>query len=345
VLLAKSVIAQARLFVDNFRAGTDLAAAARERVLAEEIARAEHARAELAEASVRQGQRERAIEGRRADMVMLAERFEASVVAAVAALGRAAQDTRRSAETLMTTSTVQARDVDQVVSVAKRTSAAADTMRDTALRLSASVADVARRVSDQATLTADAADGTREGERVISELIEDAKGVGTIVALIGDIAGQTNLLALNATIEAARAGESGRGFAVVATEVKSLAAQTSRATGEIERQIAAMQKRVMTVAQVIDGILARVGDVSRLAADIRGAADDQTRVTASIADGAHATALGSADLQAGVEGAARASEAAKALTAGVAGSTADIVGQIADLATTTQAFLAELRAA
>jgi methyl-accepting chemotaxis protein len=345
ILLAKSVLAQARLFIDNFRAGTDLADAAQQRALAEELARAEHARADLAEESVRQSQRARAIEGRQADMVALAERFEASVVDAVAALAKAASDTGASAETLAVTSVTQADEVDRIAAVARRTSAAADMMRDTADRLSTSVADVTRRVLDQATLTADVADGTRDGERVISELIEDAKGVGTIVALIGDIAGQTNLLALNATIEAARAGDAGRGFAVVATEVKSLAAQTQRATGDVARQIAAMQKRVMTVAQVIDAILSRVGEVSRLAADIRGAAGDQTKVTASISAGAQATAIGSADLHAGVESAARTTEATKALTARVAGSTAAMVGQVEVLATTTRAFLAELHAA
>jgi hypothetical protein len=46
---------------------------------------------------------------------------------------------------------------------------------------------------------------------------------------IGAIAFQSRIIGMNAAIEAARAGEAGRGFAIIAHDVRSLAAETSKA--------------------------------------------------------------------------------------------------------------------
>ena len=74
-------------------------------------------------------------------------------------------------------------------------------------------------------------------EKAIGELDGSSSRVGEIVKVINGIAEQTNLLALNATIEAARAGTAGKGFAVVAEEVKTLAQETAKSTGDIDKRI------------------------------------------------------------------------------------------------------------
>ena len=86
----------------------------------------------------------------------------------------------------------------------------------------------------------------------VSRLEHQAKEVGDIISLVGDIAAQTNLLALNASIEAARAGEQGRGFAVVADEVRKLADESARAVQGITELIHSMQTEVKNVVRQIE---------------------------------------------------------------------------------------------
>jgi methyl-accepting chemotaxis protein len=78
------------------------------------------------------------------------------------------------------------------------------------------------------------------------DLSEHSKSIVDILNTISNIASQTNLLALNASIEAARAGEAGRGFSVVADEIRLLAEETAKATGNISNILGAMTNKIDT---------------------------------------------------------------------------------------------------
>lgn len=86
----------------------------------------------------------------------------------------------------------------------------------------------------------------------ILELSDLTKSIEQIMKLVDDISEQTNLLALNASIEAARAGEVGKGFAVVAHEVRNLAEQSKKSTGNVRVTLNTIQKQTTKAVQLVN---------------------------------------------------------------------------------------------
>jgi len=166
-----------------------------------------------------------------------------------------------------------------------RTTSAADAAADAARNVEA-VGVAARdllaliaRSGEEVAAAKDATDRTVGDlaltDRTVRSLAAAAERIGMVVKLIESIAAQTSLLALNATIEAARAGAAGKGFAVVAGEVKSLAQQTAKATGDIGAQIRDIQQAVEQTVTAIAAVSSSVTTMSNANRQLTGILDHQ----------------------------------------------------------------------
>jgi methyl-accepting chemotaxis protein len=157
--------------------------------------------------------------------------------------------------------------------------------------LAASISEIAMQATKSTEVAGRAVTESKRTVNTMSELGSAANRIGEVIGLIQAIAGQTNLLALNATIEAARAGEAGRGFAVVASEVKSLAAQTARATEDIAAQIGSIQSATADAAQAIEQVSSIIDDMSAIAVTVAATVEEQNNAVASISEGVNRASL------------------------------------------------------
>jgi len=119
-------------------------------------------------------------------------------------------------------------------------------------------------------------------DTLVTSLTDSLHRVGGIADLIAGVAAQTNLLALNASIEAARAGQAGRGFSVVAAEVKNLATETARSTGEITATVGILERDARAVAGAIASIAANVSGIDDATTDVTTVTIRQKDVVAEL---------------------------------------------------------------
>jgi methyl-accepting chemotaxis protein len=220
---------------------------------------------------------------RRTEMSKLADQFEAAVGEIVQTVSSASTELETSATMLSRTAEETQQLSEMVQTVSGEASHNVRSVAAATDEMTASIAEISRQVQESNRIAREAVDQAGATDVRINQLSQAALRIGDVIELITTIAEQTNLLALNATIEAARAGDAGRGFAVVAQEVKALAAQTARATGEISNQIAGMQVATQDSVQAIKQIVGTIGRISEIAATIAASVDQQGAATQEIA--------------------------------------------------------------
>jgi methyl-accepting chemotaxis protein len=282
---------------------------------------------------------------RKAEMIKLADAFQAAVGGIVNTVSSASSQLEAAAGTLSGTAEQTQQLSGMVASASEEASANVGAVASAAEEMSASVTEISRQVHDSSRIAGDAVKQAERTDVRINELLQAAGRIGDVVKLITAIAEQTNLLALNATIEAARAGESGRGFAVVASEVKALAAQTAKATDEISAQITGMQAATQDSVSAIKEIGATITHIADIATTIAATVEEQGAATAEIARNVSEAAKGTAEVAEKITQVNRGASATGSASTQVLASARLLSKESSNLKTEVENFLNTVRAA
>ncbi|MEE8628045.1 MULTISPECIES: methyl-accepting chemotaxis protein [Methylobacterium] len=320
-------------------AGTLAGLAASEREAKDQMARL-RAMEQDGEAARRAAEHER-----REGVLRMAAAFEAAVGGIVGQVAASAGDLQATARAMSRTAGTAADRSAEADAAAGRAAGDVGAVAAATRELGASVREVGQQVGETAGLARAAVAEADRSAALVGALSEAAARIGDVVTMISAIADQTNLLALNATIEAARAGAAGRGFAVVAAEVKELAAQTAKATGEIGGQIGRIQGATDDAVRAIEAIGGRIRGIDGVAAAVAAAVEEQEAATQEILRAMERATAGTGLLTATIGAVAEAAGTTGTVADRVLASADALTHQAEHLGTEVERFLGGVRAA
>jgi len=228
-------------------------------------------------------------------------------------LATSSEQLKATAQDMATTSQQTSAQAQSAATATERVNRNVQTVSSRAEEMTASIREIARSVQDASRVTSSAVEATSATSRAIAKLGDSSAEIGKVISMITSIAEQTNLLALNATIEAARAGEAGKGFAVVANEVKELAKETAKATGEIAKKIETIQSDTLVAVNATNEVSRVISQVNDISMTIAAAIEEQTATTNEIVRNVVEAAKGTVDITRSIGGVA---ETARATAAG-----------------------------
>ena len=227
--------------------------------------------------------------GRRTTLINMASELEQATEAGMRSIVEASLALRAKANEMRTA-------LEMVRSASDQTAIAAQGSRANNVQatqyfeqITTAIGEIAEQVEHGSSVGRDAVTRATHSRDSINALATAADDIGEIVGVINAIAEQTNLLALNATIEAARAGDAGRGFAVVAAEVKSLATETGKSTGQIGAKITEIQSRTRQVVASLAAVADAIDQLSSVTSSISAAMEQQRAAIEGFSVSAHLT--------------------------------------------------------